>query len=63
MIPLYERTLDAQLTMLSTAQASINALLDTERMLLMKRDDVLMAREQYHLALAQLEYLLGEQVR
>ncbi len=62
-IPLYERTLDAQLTMLSTAQASINTLLDTERMLLMKRDDLLMAREQYHLALAQLEYLLGEPLR
>jgi len=32
-------------------------------MLLMKRDDVLMAREQYHLALAQLEFLLGEPLR
>jgi len=59
-IPLYERTFDAQLAGLQSGQTSISGLLDTERMLLMKRDDVLMAREQYHLALAQLEFLLGE---
>lgn len=62
-IPLYERTFDAQLTGLQSGQTSISGLLDTERMLLMKRDDVLMAREQYHLALAQLEFLLGEPLR
>ena len=62
-IPLYERTFDAQLAGLQSGQTSISGLLDTERMLLMKRDDVLMAREQYHLALAQLEFLLGEPLR
>jgi cobalt-zinc-cadmium efflux system outer membrane protein len=62
-IPLYERTFDAQLAGLQSGQTSISGLLDTERMLLMKRDDVLMAREQYHLALAQLEFLLGERLR
>lgn len=62
-IPLYERTLDSQLAGLQSGQTSISGLLDTERMLLMKRDDVLMAREQYHLALAQLEFLLGEPLR
>ena len=62
-IPLYERTFDAQLSGLQSGQTSISGLLDTERMLLMKRDDVLMAREQYHLALAQLEFLLGEPLR
>lgn len=62
-IPLYERTFDAQLAGLQSGQTSISGLLDTERMLLMKRDDVLMAREQYHLALAQLELLLGEPLR
>lgn len=62
-IPLYERTLDAQLVGLQTGQTSVSVLLDTERMLLMKRDDVLMAREQYLLALAQLEFLFGETIK
>ncbi|TAE32392.1 MAG: TolC family protein [Candidatus Kapaibacterium sp.] len=62
-IPLYERTFDAQLAGLQSGQTSISGLLDTERMLLMKRDDVLMAREQYYLARAQLEFLLGESLR
>lgn len=62
-IPLYEQTLDAQVSALQTNQTTITALLDTERMLLMKSDERIMAREQLHVAIAQLEALMGVQPR
>jgi outer membrane protein TolC len=62
-IPLYKNTVDAQISAYQNNLTNINSVLESTRMLLMQEMNHFMAQADYQMALANIEMMIGQQLK